>query len=55
MDCNVTFTEANRRKNATKYCLPSVVFILYKAIRNSKLRRAKPSYFIKLLRLLGPI
>ena len=48
MDCNVmwclTFTHpwtSNRRKNATKYCLPLVVFILDEAI----LQRAKP-YFI---------
>ena len=47
MNCNVmwclTFTEANKRKNATKYCLPLVVFILYEA--NRKLQRAKKSYF----------
>ena len=51
MNCNVmwclTFTEANKRKNATKYCLPLVVFILYQAI--PKLQWAKSYYFIRLL------
>ena len=57
MDCNVmwclTFTHpwtSKRRENATKYCLPLVVFILDEAI----LQRAKP-YFIMLLSVLNPL